>query len=280
MANTNTATAPQSNKVSTMFAAFVIPIAFVIAILIYMFILGDAHNFAVGDLLKEKPISAKIGGSVRNLMGTMYKGGPIVPVILTMLLTVIIFTVERFLTIAKASGKANTAEFVKKIQFHLSNGNVDQAIKECDTQQGSVANVVREGLTKYKEMSADNTMSKDQKVLAIQKEIEEATALEMPMLERNLSVIATIAPAGTLTGLLGTVFGMIRAFAALGAGGAPDSVGLATGISEALVNTFFGILTSLFSIIIYNYFTTRIDKLTYGIDEAGFSIAQNFGQKH
>jgi len=100
--------------------------------------------------------------------------------------------------------------------------------------------------------------------------------LEMPMMQKNLVIIATIASIATLLGLLGTVLGMIKSFAALATAGAPDSVALANGISEALINTALGIGTSAVAIILYNFFTSKIDALTYGIDEAGFSIVQNF----
>ncbi len=81
-------------------------------------------------------------------------------------------------------------------------------------------------------------------------------------------------------GLLGTVLGMIRAFAAMANAGAPDATALSTGISEALINTALGIGTSAVAIIMYNYFTSSIDDLSYGIDEAGFSITQTFAAKH
>jgi biopolymer transport protein ExbB len=81
-------------------------------------------------------------------------------------------------------------------------------------------------------------------------------------------------------GLLGTVIGMIKAFSALANAGAPDSVQLAAGISEALINTALGIGTSAFAIIFYNFFTTKIDKLTYSIDEAGFTIVNTFAAKN
>jgi biopolymer transport protein ExbB len=151
---------------------------------------------------------------------------------------------------------------------------------ECDKQQGSVANVIKSGLKKYREVEADTNLDVEQSVLAIQKDIEEATALEMPMLEQNLTVIATLVSIGTLSGLLGTVTGMIKAFAALGTGGAPDQAQLANGISEALINTATGILTSTLAIIMYNIFTSKIDKLTYSIDEAGFSIVQTYASTH
>jgi biopolymer transport protein ExbB len=158
----------------------------------------------------------------------------------------------------------------------LSRGEVDAAIAECDKQRGSVANVIRAGLVKYKEMGYNRDLDTEQKVLAIQKDIEETTQLELPMLEKNLVIIATMASVATLIGLLGTVTGMIKAFAAIATAGAPDAVGLANGISEALINTALGVGTSALAIIFYNFFTTKIDELTYGIDEAGYSITQNF----
>lgn len=193
---------------------------------------------------------------------------------------VIVFSIERLLTLSKATGSGNIGNFVRKVQFHLTNNNIEDAVKECDRQKGSVANVIKSGLKKYSEMATNRELTKEQKLLAIQKEIEEATSLELPMLQRNLPFIATIAPLGTLGGLIGTVLGMIRAFAAMGQSGAADSVALSVGISEALVNTAVGIITSALAIIAYNYFSNRIDSLTYMIDEAGYSITNTFASRY
>jgi biopolymer transport protein ExbB len=114
--------------------------------------------------------------------------------------------------------------------------------------------------------------------MAIQKEVEEATSLELPMLEKNLVFLSTIASIATLMGLLGTVLGMIRSFSALGedSGGGAAASKLSVGISEALYNTALGIGTSAFAIVFYNIFTTKIDGITYGIDESGFTLTQSF----
>jgi len=72
---------------------------------------------------------------------------------------------------------------------------------------------------------------------------------------------------------------MIKAFSALATSGTPDPAALSAGISEALINTAIGIGTSAVAIIFYNVFTNMIDKLTYGIDEIGFSISQTFASK-
>jgi biopolymer transport protein ExbB len=247
----------------------------IVGFLLWKFVLGSPSNFADGET-KHTPIKEGIGAT----LGLIYLGGFIVPILLSLVLMSITFSIERFLTIAKASGKTSSEAFVRKVKVQLSAGNVDAAIKECDLQQGSVANVVKAALHKYKEMEGESTMEKDQKVLAIQKELEEATSLELPMLEKNLVIIATMASVSTLVALLGTVLGMIKAFSALGNAGAPDSSALAVGISEALINTALGIGNSAVAIIMYNVFTTKIDKITYTIDEAGFTIVQNFAAAH
>ena len=208
----------------------------------------------------------------------MYLGGIVVPVLIGTFLTAVVFVIERFFTISKATGTGNNADFVRKVQYHLANKNVDAALAECDKQKGSVGNVMKAGLHRYKDMITNNELSTEQKVLAIQKEVEEATALELPMLEKNLVFLSTIASVATLIGLFGTVLGMIRAFAALGAdtGGGAAASSLSQGIAEALYNTALGIGTSAIAIIFYNMFTTKIDGITYGIDESGFTLTQSF----
>jgi biopolymer transport protein ExbB len=194
-----------------------------------------------------------------------------------MLLMVITFSIERFLTISKALGKGSIADFIRKVQYHLANRNVDAALAECDKQRGSVANVMKAGLRRYKEMINNTDVDTDQKVISIQKEVEEATALELPMLSKNLVFLSTITSVGTLVALLGTVMGMIRSFSSLGEeGGAGAAGALAQGISEALYNTALGIGTSALALIMYNVFTTKIDSITYGIDESGFTLTQSF----
>jgi len=270
----NSTTQKQEGSAKNMFASLAIPILVAVGICIYMFILGNPANFEGGDN-KNHPIAEGVG----HTLGLIYKGGFIVPILLSLVLMSITFSIERFLVINKASGKGSAEAFVAKVKSLLSSGNIDSAIAECDKQRGSVANVVKASLHKYKEMAAETIMDKEQKILAIQKELEESVSLELPMLEKNLVIIATMASVSTLIALLGTVLGMIRAFSALGAAGAPDSTALANGISEALINTALGIANSAVAIIMYNVFTTKIDKITYTIDEAGFSIVQTFASQ-
>ena len=248
--------------------ALTIPVLMAIAIATYVFILGDASHFLDAEKHKPKP---------GDFFGLIHSGGVVVPILMTCFLCVLVFSIERFFTINKASGTGNIDAFVRKVRSLLDSNNVADAIKECDKQKGSVGNVVKTALGKYSLLTTDGSLDKEQKLAALKKEVEEATSLELPMLEKNLTILSTLATVSTLIALLGTVLGMIRAFSALGAGGgAPDAAALATGISEALINTALGIGTSAISIIMYNFFTSKIDDLTYKIDEIGLSIQQNF----
>lgn len=259
--------------------SYLAPLVCIIAgYVIWRFVLGSASNFKTPGTGWFWPDHENPKAKIYN----MYLGGIIVPILIGCFLTVITFVIERFLTISKATGTASNADFIRKVQYFLANKNVDAAIAECDKQKGSVGNVMKAGLHRYKEMISNNELTTDQKVAAIQKEVEEATSLELPMLEKNLVFLSTIASVATLLGLLGTVLGMIRSFSALGEGegGGGAANKLSQGISEALYNTALGIGTSAVAIIFYNIFTTKIDGITYGIDESGFTLTQSFASQY
>lgn len=268
-------TSHQAKKSSNLFAILAVPICIAIGYIFYIFVLGNPANFQGGNP-DNHPVESGIG----KWFGTVHKGGAIVPILISTLLICVTFVIERFLYLAKAKGKFSGSELVRKVQYHLANKNVDAALAECDKQKGSVGNVLKAGLKKYKEMISNTELDTDQKILTIKNEIEETTALELPMMEKNLVFLSTIASVATLLGLFGTVLGMIKAFSAMSSSGAPDSSALALGISEALINTALGIGTSAIAIIMYNYFTTNIDSITYAIDESGFTLTQSFAANH
>ena len=277
MATTQKAAAPAAAKKSQGFtgirgAFWIIVVCFIAALCIFNFWLGSGANFQGGDNANA-PI---------NIFGTIFKGGYVVPVIHTLLLTVLCLAVERYFALKTAFGKQNLTKFVANIKAALRTNDFAKAEDLCNKMHGSVANVVLASLKAYKDMEsgANSALKKSQKVSKIQLAHEEATQLEMPTLQMNLPIIATIVTLGTLTGLLGTVTGMIRSFQALAAGGGGDSLALSTGISEALVNTAFGIATSWCAVIAYNFFTNKIDKLTYALDEVGYTIAQTYEANH
>jgi biopolymer transport protein ExbB len=275
-----TTTSAQPKQGSNVISLIAPIVCLILGYIIWRFVLGNPSNFTKPD----PDVSHWFWPDQQNPKSAfvkMYQGGILVPVIIAFLLIVITFVIERFLTISKASGTGNISEFVRKIQYYLANKDVDKAIAECDKQKGSVGNVMKAGLRRYKEMITNTELTTEQKIVGIQKEVEEATALELPMLEKNLVFLSTIASVATLMGLLGTVMGMIRSFSKLGDEGGGDAARqLSQGISEALFNTALGIGTSATAIIFYNIFTTKIDAVTFGIDESGFTLTQSFAANY
>lgn len=254
-------------------AALVILFSFLVALAIYKFVFGHSANF-----IDNNPENHPLNG---NLLGTIYKGGFVVPILVTWLLSVIILSVERFIALNRCRGTGSLDKFVTNVKQKLEAEDLKGAKDLCAKQKGSVAAVVDAGLNTYEQMTADTTgLLKEQKLAAIGTTIEQATALEMPTMNQNMPVIATFTNLSVLTGLFGTVMGMIRAFSSLGGGGGVDSAALSVGISEALVNTAFGILGGALAVIAYNYYSAKIDNISYAIDEIGFAITGVFQSNH
>lgn len=247
----------------SVFITIVLVVAFVVSLLIFLFIFGSPANFK-GDIATGTPA---------NIFGQIYKGGPVVVALMTISIMVITFVFERSLSLRKARGRGAIEPFLKKVQILIQENDIEGAIAECDKQRGSLANVVRLGLERY-QVVKDDPIDGEKKLAEVQRSIEEGMMLEVPLLERNLVALSTIASISVLVGLFGTVLGMIRSFLALATAGTPNAIELSTGISEALVNTAFGIFGAIVAIISYNFFSTKVSNFTYMIDEATYNIMQ------
>jgi biopolymer transport protein ExbB len=224
---------------------------------------------------------ASMGGAVRmeeniyntenaNVLGeggaVVARGGGLVDMLFFLLMLTLFFIVERATLYGSAKGKFDHIRLLRMIKEDVGKGDVDAAIADCGKQKGVVGNILAAGLKKYKMIKGQYDVATMR--AEVQQSISETNAMEASLLERNLIFIATIASIGTMTGLLGTVVGMIRAFAALAAKGRPDPNKLATGISEALINTAGGLTVAIISIVAYNYYLNRIDKFNFTFEES------------
>ena len=219
-----------------------------------------AFIFFFGYCGHEKFFDAKGHPLDGNIFGTLYMGGFVIPVVMTLLLSVLALSVERAFALNRAKGKNNLMKFVDGVKVKIEAEDLQGARKMCDAQKGSVANILLSAMLRYEDIEKTE-LSNDEKAGLVQKEIEEATTLELPVMEQNMPIIAAISTLGTLMGLFGTVLGMIKSFGAMGQEGAPDSTKLAVGISEALLNTALGIGTGALAIIAYTYFSGKIQKI-------------------
>ncbi|MDQ1265613.1 MAG: MotA ExbB protein [Bacteroidota bacterium] len=250
-----------------LFNVIVIVLALAIAYVIYYGVMGNPANFA--DAAKTEPLNG-------NVLGTIYTGGWLVGLLLGLLIISITFFFERYLSINKAKGKGNPAIFIKSVIDNLAKGDLHNALEDCDKQRGSVANVLRAAIHRFKEIEKDDEFVAEKKITEVQRAIDESMNLETPLLEKNLVILSTIASISTMIGLLGTTLGMIRAFRALAMSGTVSAIQLSLGISEALYNTAGGLAAAIISIVAYNLFTTKVDNFVYMIDEAILSITQIF----
>lgn len=250
-----------------LFNIIVIVLALAVSFAFYYGVMGDPSGF--NDAAKHEP---KPG----NVLATIYTGGPLVALLLSFILIGITFSIERFLVITKAQGKDNPEKFVKQLTELLAQGNIDAAIELCDKQKGSIGNVMRAGIERFKEVQHDPEFSAPAKISEVQRAIDEQMNLETPLLEKNLVILSTVASISTMVGLLGTTLGMIRAFQALAESGTVSATQLSIGISEALYNTAGGLLGAIIAIVAYNFFTTKVDNFVYVIDEGILSVTEIF----
>ncbi|MBR2292409.1 MAG: MotA/TolQ/ExbB proton channel family protein, partial [Prevotella sp.] len=158
---------------------------------VWYFVMGNPDNFVGGDR----------SGHPANLLGTVYKGGFVVGLILTLLFTVICLGIERFFAIKSASGKINLAKFTAQVKEAIKNQKFDEAKALCNKMQGSVANVVLASINMYQTVEGDDTLKKAAKIAKIQQAHEEATQLEMTTLQKNMQMVAHIVSLCTLTAL-------------------------------------------------------------------------------
>ena len=248
-------------KKSGLFSAILIIVALIAAAIIFFLVLGNPNNF-------EDPNKTV----AKNLFGIIYLGGFIVIFLIALLIMVSTYTIERILSLSKAKGKGAIEPFLKNIQLTLRDGDIEGTIALCDKQRGSIANILKQGLERYQVVVQDKGMDADRKLEEVKNSIEEAMGLELPLLNKNLSALATIASVSVLFGLFGTVLGMIRSFQALAQAGSPDATKLSAGISEALINTAFGLLGAIIGTVSYNFFLTKVGNITYMIDEATYNL--------
>lgn len=205
----------------------------------------------------------------------LQKGGFLVAFLIALSIMLFAFIVERLITLNKARGRASIQSFFKDLVTFIQQDNFDKAIAACDKQRGSAANILRAGIERYQQVRVTEH-NPEKRINEVQRAIEEANALEVPLLERNLIALSTIASIAVLVGLLGTTIGMIRAFAATSTrvGGVIDASELARGISEALVNTAGGLINAIVGIVFYNFFVNKVDAFNYTVDEASYEVLQ------
>ena len=198
------------------------------------------------------------------------KGGPLMYLII--LCSVLAFAVilERLYHLYRA--KIDTGKFMDEIASILRRNRVMEAINLCDKTPGPTARILKAGIMKH-----------DRSKTEIREAIEDTALHEVPLLEKNLGVLATIAHISPLLGLLGTVVGMVRAFQVIQEKATllqPVNPGdLAGGIWEALVTTVAGLSVAIPAYVAYNYLVSRVDGLVLDMEKSASDLVNILTQK-
>ena len=176
------------------------------------------------------------------------KGGFLMyPIFICSLFAVTIFFERMFYL---KSVKTRSKKFVGRVKNLVKKGSIELAVSACRKSPTPISQIMLAGLMKYGRGREE-----------IKEAIEDSANQEIPLLERNLSFLSTIGNITPLLGLLGTVFGMIKAFNVIAVMGVGKPEALAEGISMALLTTAFGLSVAIPTIVIYNYLAHRVDKL-------------------
>ena len=206
-------------------------------------------------------VLAQIVGSVAtpetdslSVIQLAIKGGfMMIPILLSSIVAVYIF-VERVLTVNKAN--QNPDAFIGKIKELVLKGDINGARLLCAQFDSPIARMIEKGVARI-----------GSPLKTIEASIENVAKLELFKLEKNLSMLATVAGAAPMMGFLGTVIGMVEAFIAIAQEeGSVSPKLLSSGIYTAMITTVAGLVVGIIAYLAYNYLVTRVSKVVHKME--------------
>lgn len=241
---------------------------------------SDSLGFGstAADSLQEIP---RVIAPVKGLMGVLDRsplgktgvgklfiaGGVFMWWILAVALVGFVVIVERMWTLNRA--RVNTRRLLGTVITTLRNDGVQAAAEECQKVRGPIAAILYSGLQK-----ADRGRD------AVEKAISTAGTIEMSFLERGMVWVSSVTTLAPLLGFLGTVSGMINAFEAIAASEQVNAKLVASGISEALITTAFGLIVAVPATVAYNYFVGAIDRFVIEMEETSSELIEELERRH
>jgi len=186
-------------------------------------------------------------------------GGIFMWPILILFIFGLMICLERVYTLTRAS--LATKNFIPKLNKALREEGVDAALEVCKSTQGPVAEIFHAGLARV-----------SQGIDVVEKSIESAGSVEMAFLEKGMIWLATVISLAPMLGFTGTVSGMVNAFNAIAAANNISPAIVASGISEALLTTLFGLVVAMTIQIFYNLFTARVDAIIVDMEENSIKL--------
>jgi biopolymer transport protein ExbB len=219
----------------------------------FYFLQADTTSLAAQQIMDDVPVEKTI--SIWSLITNGGIGGQIIMLSIGILLFVALYVYfERLMAITAAS-KIDLS-FMNRIRENILHGKIDSAKMLCAQTNSPVARLIEKGISRIGKPLED-----------IHTAIENAGKLEIYKLEKNVSVLATIAGAGPMLGFLGTVIGMILAFHEMASAGGQLEVGqLAEGIYTAMTTTVAGLVVGIIAFMGYNHLVVKTNKIVYQME--------------
>ena len=190
-------------------------------------------------------------------------------------------SIERYYTFYQARKQSKL--YAPQVAKHLKEGRLKDAlaVSQAKTYQYShLAKVVLAGLQEYQfQQDTGGSLNRDDIVDTVRRAIQRATALTANDLKKGIPSLATIGATAPFVGLLGTVVGVINAFAGIGSSGSAGLGAVSQGISEALIETALGLVVAIPAVWLYNYFTGRLEYFNVEMDNSSSELVDYFIKK-
>jgi biopolymer transport protein ExbB len=189
------------------------------------------------------------------------KGGLMMYPILFCSILMIGIAIERFYTLRRKN--IINPDFLEKVRAHWNWKDIHLGLQLCNSYDNSLSRILKAGLLRF-----------GGKVDEVERAIEGAGQHEASLLTSNLRVLGAIANITPMLGLLGTVFGMIKAFNVISQSGTGNPGLVASGISEALITTAAGLLVGIPALALYHYFRGRIERFVFEMEEVSLQLVE------
>lgn len=219
---------------------------------------ADVPEVAAEEEVAEEEEEAK---GVHNVLKSKFiEGDPIwmTPVLVALVIGLAL-SIERIITLSLST--TNTKKLLTRVNDALSSGNVEEAKNICRSTRGPVASIFYQGLDRL-----------DEGVEQVEKALVSYGSVQMAMLERGLVWISLFIALAPMLGFMGTVIGMIQAFADIEAAGDINPTIVAGGIKVALLTTAFGLIAAIVLQIFYNYIISKVDSIVNAMEDASITF--------
>ena len=217
------------------------------------------------------PPSFSLGGMLQVMQ---WPALTIVAILFIMSIWSLAVMIDRWLYFSAA--RKQSREFAPKVAGALKDGRLDEAIKLGDRSKKShLAEVVTSGLQEFRSFGSGGKITEEQ-VESSQRALERSEAIVHAKLKRGLGGLATIGSTAPFIGLLGTVIGILHAFNDIAQMKTPGIGAVASGISEALVTTAFGLFVAIPAVMAFNYFTNKVEAFDVEMDNSSSELVDYF----